>query len=99
MIRRGDTMDETFGVNVHQDVQGCVEEFNKLHEEPVIEDVPKEAMEPSREALDYVRKGRLNPETGASIPPTCKTRTACLKQFGTPSAAYLRNFDAIRWDL
>lgn len=89
-------MDETFGVNVHQDIQGCVEDFNKLHE-PVNEPTP-DPCEPNQEAVNYVRKGRLDPETGLEIPVTPKTRTAQVRQFGTPSKEYLRGYDMICWN-
>lgn len=87
---------ETFGVNVHQDIQGCVEEFNKLHE-PEIEQEP-DPDEPNREALDYVAKGRLDPATGIEIPCTHKARSCALKQFGSISEAYKQGYDKIKWD-
>jgi hypothetical protein len=89
---------ETYGVNVHQDVEGCVEDFKRIHEPDSEPDIPKEHMQPEREALDYVRKGRLDPNTGFEIPSTSKTRTAQAKQFGMPSQAWLKNFDLIAWD-
>lgn len=89
-------VDPTFGINVHQDVQGCVEEYNKLNE-PEIQETP-DPQEPNREAEAYVAKGRLDPETGTEIPVTAKSRTAVLKQFGTISRAYLKGYEAIRWD-
>lgn len=98
-------IDPTYGVNPHQSVEGMVKEYEnkqkwedkKLSDPDDASDIPKEAMEPTRDAERMAATGRLNPETGLEIPPTSKTRTVARKQFGTPSRAYLRNFDLINW--
>lgn len=99
------TFDPTYGINIHQDAEACAADYEKkiakeeaIAADPYETDIPKEHMEPSKEALDYVRKGRLDAETGAEIPPTSKTRTAQVKQFGTISQAYLKGYDCIRWN-
>lgn len=97
--------DITCGVNPHQSVAGMVAEYEAKEAkkdaecyDPDATDVPKEEMEPSREGVEMVRKGRLNADTGVEIPPTSKTRACQIKQFGRVSPAYLRGYEAISWD-
>ncbi len=98
-------MDLTHGINPYQSVEGMVHDYEKreaaadaaLHD-PDECTTPREHMEPARESLDLVRRGRLCADTGAEIPPTSKTRAVQRKQFGTPSPLYLKGYEGIRWD-
>ena len=97
-------MDLTYGINPYQPVEGMVADYEKkvAREDAQAHDpdetyVPKEHMEPSRESLEYVRKGRLNPMNGDEIPCTSKSRCTQVKQFGRVSEAYLKGYDNICW--
>jgi hypothetical protein len=96
--------DLTHGINPYQSVEGMVKDYEKkvAREEATLQDpditdgrVPRSEMEPNREGELMVSKGRLNPETGAEIPLTPKARKVL--SF-VPSARYIKNFEAIRWD-
>ena len=95
-------LDPTYGVNVHQSVEGMVKEYeNKQHwEEKKYEDsdepvLPKEQMEPTAEAQRLVAQGKLNPETGYEIPRTAK---ASRLTRWNPSEKFKNNFDLICWN-
>lgn len=98
-------LDPTYGVNPHQSIEGMVKEYEKnqywedkkYQDSDDVSDIPKEAMEPTRDAERMVAKGRLNPDTGIEILPTTKARTAQQKQFGRLSENYLRGYDLIAW--
>jgi hypothetical protein len=93
------------GINPYQDVAGMVHDYEKqqateaarLHDPDDMSGVPYEALEPNREAVGYVKAGRLDPLTGAEIPPTSKTRAVQKNQFGTISREYLLGYDRIKW--
>jgi len=94
-------MDLTHGINPHQDVKGMVADYDKREAQEdadLPEDIPKEHMEPSEEAIGMIRKGRLNASNGAEIPPTSKTKAVQKKQFGVIDKTYLDNFDGIQWE-
>jgi len=97
-------MDLTYGVNPNQSVEGMVRDFNKREAQKdaavaaELEFQKKENMEPNKESIALVSKGRLNPHTGIEIPPTAKTRSSQVKQFGTPSQEYLDGYDQINWN-
>ena len=88
-------------LNMNQPVQDIVRDYEtKVHENSgeSCKAVPREHMEPNREAAEYARKGRLDVKTGMEIPPTSKTRVTQAKQFGTVSPEYKRGYDLIEWD-
>jgi len=97
-------MDLTHGINVHQEVAGMVADYNKREAKADADalkecaGVPYAEMEPSKEGTYLVRKGRVNPFTGAEISPTSKTRSVQRKQFGPVSPEYAKGYDGIKWD-
>ena len=91
-------MDETYGVNPHQSVEGMVAEYEKAEAKKDADvlgaETPKEEMEVNREAERFVQRGRLNADTGVEIPLTSKARKIAS---WNPSQKFLNNFDLINW--
>jgi len=92
-------IDPTYGINMNQDVSGIVKEYEaqeaKADADSLADDTPKEEMEVNREALEYVAKGRLDPETGREIPLTSKARHIASWR---PTARFKNNYLKIIWD-
>lgn len=92
-------MNETYGVNPHQSVEGMVADYEKAEAQADADvlgaETPKEEMEVNREAERFVQRGRLDPETGVEIPLSSKARKIAS---WNPSEKFKNNFDLICWN-
>ena len=94
-------MDLTHGINPHQSAKAMAEDYKRqvaaadAAAEAEAAPIPKEEMDVNLEAERFVSRGRLNPETGAEIPLSDKSRKVWS---WVPSQAFLDGYDQIRWD-